>query len=541
MTETAPELGGPFRGGPVGDFFAPFFTIQFQTYAQEDFAAFEGATDVGISAEPETGTVIFTDRATGKEVRTAESDIMAQLRNYVTTLEVSCPSEAQCVATITMEPPYFAALEIIDNQKVSMFSIMVIEFGYLNAGSGEQIKSDKHFYMVDKPELEMSGSEVTIKLRGADLFGVTAVRRTDRRDWPRIDYPTDLSILQEIAAETQMRLNIDLVPQTLFQQKTGSAATTRAQAVDSFGNHTFTNADLAAKLASANVSEVIHPLREGKLDFSLAGIVDSIHQDTKNWVFFLQLVRANNCSFFTVGNTVFIVDLNTARVAAPAFTLRYYQQPQGDRDIPMLTFSTNALTDFFIPPAAAGIRCASANPDDGVVNLTDFDPATSSLEEHVGNRTASGTGIQNGRVLVIDNNIQIRPMPKFSPTQVGEFLALPHGQQNRAETGRTPARRGSLVGNTKATCTIPGTPHLTPMMVVRIEGVGRVFGGNYLVMATTHRLGSDGYETELELVRDSITGDPVVGAGVTPSTGANDQTTDNRPGQEVPPVGPEDA
>lgn len=573
MTEPAPNLGGPFATGPVGDFFAPFFTIQFLTYTQEDFRELQGEQKkltkaqaissfgaktftnselaariagpnagnqaIDVSAD-ETGMVVFTNEARGRSVRTSESDLMSQLRNYVTSLEVSCPAETICTAIITIEPPYFAALEIIDNQKVSMFSIMVIEYGYLNAGNGEQIKSGKHFFMVQKPELEMSGTDVTIKLTGTDLFGATACRKVDRRDWPRIVYSTDLKILQQIAFETHMQVNVDLVPETLFQQKTG-APVTKAQAIASFGAKSFTKADLVARLAALSVNEVVHPLYANKLEVSLTGISETLHQDQKNWVFFIQLVRANNCSYYIAGNTIYLVDLNTAVVQAPLFTLRYFQQPRGPRDIPMLTFSANALTDLFIPPAAAGIRNASASPDEGVARFEHFDPSISAIAEHIGGRTASGTRLQNGKVLVIDDNITIRPLPVFSPTQVGEYLALPHGQQNRQEAGRTPARRGSLVGNTAASCTIPGTPHITPMMVVRLAGVGRVFGGCYLVKTTKHRLGTDGYETELELIRDSSTGDPVVGTGVTPATGANNKATDERPGQVVPPVGPEDA
>lgn len=511
----SPEgLANPFRGrSGVGDFFAPYFTVNFLTYDKEDFAQLEGATNIDVAVD-RSGQVVYSDRSdsnAAREVRTSDSAVMNELRAYITSLEVTCPSEVQCTAVITVEPPFYAALPIIDSQEISIFSIMVIEFGYLNSGNGEQIKSEKHFFMVDKPELEMSGTDVTIRIRGADLFGTSSPRREDRINFPRRRYPTDLSILNFIAAKNRMRLDLSLVPETLLQEVGG------------------------------RVQPVAHPLRASKLKPEISGVVDTVHQDTKDWIFFSRLVRQNNCSFFTLGSKIFIVDLNVARLQQPAYTLRYYQQPQGPRDIPMQSFSTNADTDLFIPAEAAQTKTASVDPDTNECVVETFDPVLSALEEHLSGRSASGTSIQDGRVLVVDNNIQIRPLPTFKDSETGAWITQPFGMNNRAEHGRQPSRRASLIGNTKASCTIPGNPHISPMMVLRVEGVGRVPGGNYLVLQTIHRFSADGYDTEIEMTRDTSTGDRVAGRGETPRTGTNEQRTDNRRGQETNPVSPDDA
>ncbi len=500
---TGGGLSNPFNGGRVGDFFAPFFTVQFQTYDRNSFTELAGAEEITISEDAETGLIVFSDEARSREVRTSSSGVMNQLRNYCTGIEIHAPSEAQSIVTLTIEPPIYDAIAIIDSQAISIFSIMVIEFGYLRMANGHQVKSEKHFFMVDKPELSMSGSNVTITLRGSDLFGASSPRREDRRAWPRSIYPTDLSIITVIAAKNRMRLDLSLVPETLLVN------------------------------AGPGIGSVTHPLRANKARTDVLGITDALYQDTKDWLFFNRLVRENNCTFFVIGQKVFIVDMNTARVQAPSFRFLYYLQPETARDVPMETFSTNALTDLFVPAEAAGVRVGSVNPDTGEVDELSFDPLTSALEQHLSGRSVSGTSVQDDRVLKLDADIQVTPLPAFSSSEVGAYYSLPHGQQNRDEAARQPSRRASLMGNTQASVTIPGVPILSPLMVVRVEGVGRVFGGNYLVQEVTHRLSNDGYSSEVKLIRDTSTGDSVAGRGERPATGTNEQQVDDRPGEDV--------
>lgn len=515
MSENTNISGGgrqdPFkRQEPVGDFFAPFFTVKFQTYDRESFAEFEGTDtlDIGVDSG---GLVSFADDRGNEVLAEGEDVLMNQLRSYITSLEVVSPSESQSYATITIEPPFYAAVEIIDNQLIQLFSIMVIQWGYLNSATGDKIASDVHFFMVSAPELEMSGSDVTVRIRGADLFGVTSARRESRRDWPRSFYKTDLAILRALASKNGMTIrDRPGVPDVaLFETSEG------------------------------RIIEGTHPLRQNKL--FTAGIVDVVHQDTKDWIFFNRLCRQNNVSFFVLGEKIFLIDMNTAKTQQPQYHLLYYQQPSGPHDIPMYSFSSNANKDLFIPAEAAETRAATVDPDDGEVIEQVTDPLRSAVEQHTGARSASGTSVQDGRVLIINNEIQVIPQPLYADDETGAYYTIPFGEENREEKGRQPARRASLVGNTKATATIPGNPFISPLMIVRVAGVGRVFGGNYLITKATHRLSFDGYDTELELIRDSTTGDPVAGKGERPATGANDKSVQNNDGEEVQGVSPDEA
>lgn len=63
----------------------------------------------------------------------------------------------------------------------------------------------------------------------------------------------------------------------------------------------------------------------------------------------------------------------------------------------------------------------------------------------------------------------------------------------------------------QATATIVGDPQIKAGWTIYVDNVGNRFSGRWYVMQACHRIGSDGYRTEMQLVKNAI---PVIGEGI---------------------------
>ncbi len=477
------QLANPFSGKQgVGDMFAPFFRVRFVTARQEEGGEFEGGEEVAPNTFiTESSEIVFSQGET--RTRLSNNNEMSQLRSFATSLEIESKPGGANMATLSLSPPFEDAVRIVDDQIIQWNSVMIAEWGWLNSFNGDRIQSDPHYFVIDKPALQASRTDYEITIRGVDMFGYSAVKREDRRVWQRIVYPTDVQILQVLAAKNKMRLDLTAVPPN-------------------------------------------SKLRQSKLPPTTEGVVDTIEQNEKDWVFFNRLCSDNNCTFYTIGDKIFILDRNFAKIINASYRLVFFQQLETDRDIPMMAFQTQALPNLFWPSEAKELTCVSNNPDDNKVTVKKTDPAKDPDEEHQGPRTSSGKAEADGQTIFVDRLVQIVPNPAYTETETGKLCQVAHGQQNRDEHGKQPARQASSISNQNAEATIPGTPHLQPLMTVRVVGVGRIFSGPYLVKKAVHRIDSSGYETSLTLFREAATGDTVAGKGERPTTGGNDLPVD---------------
>jgi hypothetical protein len=229
----------------------------------------------------------------------------------------------------------------------------------------------------------------------------------------------------------------------------------------------------------------------------------------------------NRLDFFSIGNTVFLVDQNIARVREFAYRLVFWNQPQGARDIPIFSFSTDALETFFAPAAAASVQSSYANEDEGTTTLDHLDPQNMSDLEALGPRGAGGEAQATGRTIPVSDDVQIIPNPIYAEDEVGQHISTPSGASGRDEHAKRVVREANVLANQSMKVTIPGVPGLVPMQLVRVDGVSRVFGGPYLVMRVVHKLTTSGYECDVDMIRESSTGDGEAGRGQRPVTGGN--------------------
>jgi hypothetical protein len=512
------NLGGgrsnPFTGKEgVGDFFGPFFRVRFLTPNTSIRDEYQDGELVS-AAELGTTAAEAISSQNGTDIKFSDNNV-GQLRSFASSLEIMDNGGGASIATLHLEPTYEDALAIVNDKAIQIGAVMVIEYGWLGQGSpafgagGEQISSDPHYYVIQQPSLSMNNLDISIDIIGADLFGYASTQRTSSRKWDRNDYPRDLDILEGLVKDTSLTVDTSLVTkqQVAFLPLGGAAP------VAGTGSPLFET----------------HPLK---------GEPQIVEQNDKDWIFFNTICASNNCSFFTIGDVIFIADMNVVMTKQPSYRLLMYQQPADDRDVPILSFGTNALTQMFFPAESRSTVATTIDPDTGEVTATKVDPATSTDIEHLGLKSNSGEGTADGVTISVADNKSIIPNPKFKEDQSGKTFSVPYSINNRGEMERQPTRAGEFLANTDATVTIPGLPTIVPMMLVEIAGTG-VFNGVYVVMSAKHRLDTGGYETELALTRNTTSADTEVGKGQQP-TKTNNPKTDKTGDEAAIPADPGD-
>jgi hypothetical protein len=519
-------FSNPFSGKEgVGDFFAPFFRVRFLTPNPNTLDAYGPDGELAAVSESSTvGAEILSSNGQ-TDITFSEGDSVGQLRSSATTLTISNVGGGASFATLVLEPTYEDALAIIEHRLLQYDSIMVIEWGWLGQGSslfgagGDQITSDPHYFVIQQPSLSINNLDVSIEIVGADLFGYASTQRTSTRLWDRnfFDYKTDLGILENLVRPSGLTIDTSLTNSPPVAGGAGGAG---------LGDLGLGQLD---EVSAGNVTGIFteHPIE---------GQPEVLEQNEKDWIFFNTICASNNCSFFTIGSTIFLADMNVVKTRQSSYRLLMYQQPTDDRDIPILNYQSNAQP-FLFQPAESRETCVNhVNPDTNKVECIKTDPGTSDDFQFLGLKTASGKSKSDGVSVSVSSSDSVTPDPKFTDEQTGKVYSVPYYLVNKLEVAKQPARDGVMFGNTDANITIPGVPSIVPMMIVEVQGVGRTFNGPFIVMKTTHRLDTSGYETDLELVRDTSTADIEVGKGTQPPS-TNTPSTDPSGDEGVTGVG----
>jgi hypothetical protein len=510
---TDPLVIDLLKGQPVGDFYNPFFNVSFLSLEPADdagtLATGDDAKEITVSVD-QVGQLQRVTQSQGDNwgVSYLENPELARLRSYATKLEIRDEGGGASFATLTLEPPFADAIEIVDSRLVQWNTVMVIEWGYLGGDGGDRVSS-KRYYQTQQPSLQMSSLDTTITIVGVDLFGYSAMKRETRTIFEREQFKTDLDILQKFAVKQSMSLSTLHLPDDSPLRADKSGAGKPASEQQQKEGATSDRFKLGAQAAPTAGEE--------KADSSMPTAVE---QNESDWTFFSKIVHENRAEFFTVGTVICIVDLNYARTNGYAYRLLFFSQPEKDTDIPLLSFSTKALESLFFKPASKELRAVYGDPDTGETVVRAYDPQKMPDVEFDGKRTAAGKAEADGKTVRIDSRTQVIPNPAYQSNETGKVMSLPGGKTNRDEAAKAVVRAAAETANTDAEATIPGVPYIVPMMLVNVVGVGKTFGGNYLVTKVTHMLGSEGYECQLNLIRNAITGDEK-GKGSEPVSGGN--------------------
>ena len=507
------------RDAEVGDFFAPFFTILFLAPTVQQGTNVDGVTGEETTIEiNESGSVVMHNGKTSTVF--TEDKNTSQFRSYATSLQVSNQGGGACMVELRLEPPLDDALVLIEQRLIQFNTVLVVEWGWSTNGGQDTLLSDKHYFITQPPRMDVKGTDVSITITGIDIFGYSAMKRETRRIYYRTAkrpthtgekqtaesakatsdtrvYDTDFKILEALAKKNNMRLNSTLAP------------------VDIKGVPTKIPIHLK------------HPID--------AKDATSVEQNDKDWTFFKRICETNRCDYFTIGDTIYIVDQNIARAQSYAYRLVFWNQPQKTNDIPIYSFSTEVLPQMFMPAEAKEVTAKYADEDEAQTGQQKVDPQTSTEMASIGKRGAGGKAEADGRTLKPTDDVQIIPNPKYADDETGRMMSVPGGLANREESVLRVARDANSICNTNMEVSIPGVPGLVPMQIVRVEGCSRIFSGAYLVLKVVHKLSTDGYDCDVTLIREGSTGDQEIGRGQTPVTGGNDPEK-GPDGQSVTPV-----
>ena len=462
---------------PVGDLFAPFWTLEFYPNetsllnAKDTIARLSRITNEAVRLPDSFGNATNIDEALGTQrdghlVKTSEQarldSPLGNLQSYKSELTVTLQGAA-ALFELSLTPPFDDALQILDQRVLTRSIYIVAEWGYVDRFGNSSISSGKYVFHANRPAMNFSEREITITLSGNDIMTYASMRSEKKRKWSRKEFPTDAKILQELAKEAKMELNLKCVPESLDDGR----------------------------------AKTLHPL------FLRNKQPEELEQHLTDWMFFKKLVRDNGCNLI-VGKekTVYVYDIDYSwRALRTHYHLIAYKQPrsseEGSFDVPIKTFSTQINPGIFAPVTSQSINYRQASLSKGKVDKSKLEApkdhnyasaqgfsGAGNVKSNVGTKTSVGTFQQS---------------KKSSP--LGESLVTgPARDSNAKGRGRQAMAQGAALASIQASATLPGVVGLTPFQLVSVEGLGKSISGIYKVLKVVHTLGQ-GYSTQVDLLR----------------------------------------
>lgn len=472
-----PRTTGPSTN-EVGNFFAPFFDVVFYRAVAESGVAQASpdstAREQGID-EPQSVADFGSNKSIGaSSVRLQSSDgnstlfepdsNLANIRNFRSSLVLEFKASTAVKATLTLQPPYFDALKIVDNELIQYGSLMEIQWGYTNGDGGEPLLSDKGLFSIVQPSVKFD-EQISIQITGWDILYMAASSLDRRTSWAREEYPTDLDIIKKVIerhlGET-LKINTD-------QVASGS------------------------------------PLRKKKEG-------QPVVQTNDDFTFFRRMLAANDVEFEFRANTILLRDAGILDDQKPSYRLIWYGQLYDETDIPMISFNSNSIPSLFASQGSRGFWSLSHDLDKNQADKKMVKPEDTNVPQTgtkvTGNQEA---GLPKKTVRTSTGDIRAFSDPD-NDSSTGMIQVRPHDRPNQQQEADRQGRENRRLANTRASVIIPGHPSVMPLQIVNVfgnaeAGVGRKFSGNYRILSATHEIGQ-GYVTKLELLRASTSGDP---------------------------------
>jgi len=439
------------QSGP-NDYYAPFFDIVIysaQSDQSEEALLADGVVSVHEARKnPVAGasTVRFTTKA-GDTVFSPDpkADGLRNFRSHLTVLAVAA---GVYKATLTLQPPYEDALSIMNNQAIRLGSVMELQWGYMSTGGGndEPLLSDKGFFTIVDPTVSF-GKTTTIQITGYDLLSNKLSGVDGRKVWPRSKYKADIDIVRELADKFRWKVSVD------FLRK--------------------------------DKSSIMRPPKGTQ--------PKDLTQTESNFNFLRSVLRKNNASYVTDGDTMILFDIAARATEPPKYTFAWYRQPTEETDLPLISFTGNSIIALFQSIGSRGIYSVEHDTDDNSVKVFRSEDSAGSEADH------PKIGVQT-------STIEVVPYVDIAETEDGSaglILTRPTNEaqanENYAEDADTKLQRNS---NYNAEAVIPGHPKILPLENIRADKALGTFAGVYRVMQVTHEVGQ-GYLTKLKLLRVS--------------------------------------
>lgn len=227
-------------------------------------------------------------------------------------------------------------------------------------------------------------------------------------------------------------------------------------------------------------------------------LVQGAEQNESDFSYINRMSAILNSYWYLEGSTLVLVGRSFMYSQTPEVTLLYDKQITANLGVqfPIYEF-TPLLTATAFEAGALLIRSGGIDLDTGSVVKADFKPQALRLGSLSLN---SSQFLSNEGVTV--NGVVVRPAPELAVNEAGIILPL-KTRSNDAAIYRFSVEHKDLEVRASVVC--PGIPKLRPGSMVSVDGVGELFGGNWLVEELTHSIGDDrGYTTSMVLVRNAL-------------------------------------
>lgn len=525
---------------PVGDFFAPYFSIRLfnlkteptatglseeaiqagaaggLTQAGSRFDRFNAAYNLlGVVASAggsitSASGITFSEAA--QDVANIGRDMLIDrhLPQVAASLTAESKSGSPFRVQLTLTPEYEDALIIMNSRLITFATIAEVEWGYSTPGpDGQRLGTRKHYVRNVYPKVTF-GENISIVIEGHDFGYEFARRNISRKCWTLSDVNNYYDIIKTIIERNK--------PYVL-------------EPADGF--------EAAAYEPAVAESGIFDTIDEG-----------GVMQVGNDWQFVNMLLRRFNLTFYIEGNTFYVYSLvdpgpNRQNLA---YTFRWRQQLTGAKDIPVYNATCNILNSFFNPPAARGLVNVTQDPETGEFKAelaTPRDASHSAPDEKAttGGDASSPIGsiISGSSAATFNFNpeyqaVTITAEAAAEKTDAGDVVTTPPRRSSDTSTidsrALTLVKEAGVFSAPRIKLKCPGVPDMFPNKIVKLVGFTDIFDGLYMVLNVKHMVTSGGYDMDVEVIRYSAV------AATRPDAPPNTHrpTTD---GSDTTPVGPD--
>ena len=462
---------------PIGDQYAPFWTLDFfaseNTFLDARQALIKsGKLDEVVEIPSDynpggTEEAVSIERKGSQQNKNRQDGLnLFNLEAYKQSLTVTYEGPV-AEFELALSPPYDDALKIIEQPLFTFSAVVVAEWGYIDQ-MGKTRSDGKHVFLAHKPQLSFSDTEVSLTFGGVDIMS-SSIGYVNKRDWSRTEFPSDADILKKLAKESGIKLDVR-VP-----ERSRAASTKQAVGKEQLELHSL---------------------------FKKGEEPNPLQQDATDLAFFESIVKSNNCSY-TPGpeGVVIIYDQDTYQKEEDiSYNLLAYKQPLTEKDVCLTSFSPTVDERAFAPASAQGLAALQADPAKGTTKKTKQDAASDTKLAHGDGVIASGP--QTQKKSTVTSAATVSPGKKTA--KQGASFSGPAGDTKFVQKVRQRMIHAASLAGIKASATMLGVVGMTPYCLVDVQGVGTRLSGVYRVLKVTHSLGSGGYDTEVELYKDTI-------------------------------------
>ena len=447
---------------PVGDLFAPFFTVSFPT-TRANPGSVKPFAD---SLTPFSQISLLNPPGLHVVGGPGDSNLDKLLLKINASLTAESSAGSPYHFTLTMTPEYDDALRIIESKILGYATIAVVQWGYVTS-DGSTIVTKKHSFRNILPKIKF-GEHITIVVEGFDSISSVATRRTINKEWKT-------ESIFEIIEAIVKRVN----PFTISRET-----------------------------AQQNVDPK-HALFEKPKQ--------SIQQNHTDWAFILYLIRRVALSFIIREDELVIFDpaRPEAKNLVTAYEFRWRLPLTGANHIPVYSIDANYLNYMFQPPAGRGLKALCYNAETGAWTANDID--SRDIDGEVPTDSSSSDDANAPSFFRKPTDPPVAPPPtneagegltqdpevSVDSEEVGTKLSCPSPNPSGGIPGIAKAivKEAEIFGSPIVKLRAPGVVDMFPGLVVQLKGATSIFDAHYIVLTVKHTISNSGYDMDVTMYR----------------------------------------